>query len=155
MTVRRPIGPTIRAAFRLSAGDRRSLESFRRTGERSARQLTRAHVLAALDDGLPDALIATVLGLNRSTVWRIEAACRRSGVAAVLSDAARSGRPIRFPPEAADWVRRRFDRCVRAGLPAPSIRQLQQAVREEFGLDSISRETVRRWLRAGRASRGR
>jgi len=152
MAPRRTTLPTIRAPFRLSAGDRRAVESVRRTGDRSARQVTRAHVLAALDDGVPDALIAAVLGLNRSTVWRIEATCRLSGIGVVLSEASRSGRPSRFPPEAADWVRRRFERFARTGQP-PSIGQLQQAVRDEFGLDAISRETVRRWLRADRVSR--
>jgi hypothetical protein len=39
-----------------------------------AREVNRAHILAALERKIPESLIMHVLGVGRSTVWRTRAA---------------------------------------------------------------------------------
>jgi hypothetical protein len=50
-----------------------------------AREVNRAHVLMALDQGVPEAAL-----------WRTRAACRQGGLAFALHDEPRSGRPRKY-----------------------------------------------------------
>jgi len=131
--------------LRLTREERRFVDSFRSTGRRAARQVTRAHALAALDDGVSVAAIAAVLGVDRTTLWRLRSVVQAYGVGAVLAGRSTPGRPPTFPPEVVQWVCRRGRRLARAGTPA-SLAQLRDAAQRHWGLESLSRETVRRWL---------
>jgi transposase len=78
--------------------DRVLLERIVRDGRNQQRIVRRARILLAMQD--QEALVeevAYVLGVARSTVWRV---CRRYEERGLesLCDAARCGRPRPFPP---------------------------------------------------------
>jgi hypothetical protein len=53
----------------LTDEDRQLIESYRAKGLHSAREVNRAHILAALDRGIPESQIMAVLGIGRTAIW--------------------------------------------------------------------------------------
>jgi hypothetical protein len=58
--------------LQLSTADRVVLDGFRKKGVHPAREVNRAHLLMALDDGVAEATICQILGLGRTAVWRTQ-----------------------------------------------------------------------------------
>jgi len=84
----------------LSEEDRAVISSIRTKGLHQTREVNRAHVLASLDQGVPEAQIMAVLGIGRTAVWRTRAAYLQGGVDLALFDVARSGRPPQYDTDA-------------------------------------------------------
>ena len=66
--------------IRLTAGDRRFLHGFRSKGQHLAREVTRAHILLALEEEVPTVHIQEVLGVSRMVIWRTQSAYREKGL---------------------------------------------------------------------------
>ena len=137
-----------RIPIKLSAAQRRAVQGFRSGGLHLAREVTRAHVLAALDQGLDDEQIAAVLGISRAVIWRTRSAYQEKGLDYALHDVARSGAPRVYATDEEAVV------AALACSPAPAGRKrwtmslLTAAARKQNPkLKSVSRETVRRWLK--------
>ena len=79
----------------LSKQDRRAVQAFRSKGAHMAREFNRAHILAALDAGVPESQIMEVLGVGRTAIWRTRTAYLEGGLALALHDLARPGQPKR------------------------------------------------------------
>ena len=121
---------------------------LRSRGEHLAREVNRAHILAALDAGLSDTQIAAVLGVSRMVIWRTRSAFQEKGLDYALHDIARSGAPMSYTTADEAAI------TALACSPAPpgrkrwTVELLTQAAREQTPkLDKLSRETVRRWLK--------
>lgn len=139
--------PRVRAELRLSPSDRRAVESVRGSGMHLAREVNRAHILAALDRGVPDAHICAVLGVERTAVWRTRSAYREHGVEYALSDAPRPGKPRAYgAPEEAELTALACS-LPPAGAQRWTVRRLTEEVRKRPGLSHVSRETVRKLLK--------
>src|SRR5260370_8907465 len=82
--------------IRLATGDRRFLESFRIKGQHLAREVTRAHILSALDAKVPAAQIEQVLGVSRMVIWRTQSAYREKGLDYALYDDPRPVQPAKY-----------------------------------------------------------
>ena len=82
--------------LRLSKKDRQLIASFRAKGLHLAREVNRAHILAALDRGLSEAQIMDVLGVGRTVIWRTRAAYLQGGLEFALHDEARPGKPRQY-----------------------------------------------------------
>ena len=54
--------------LRLSNRDRQALGQYRSKGLRHAREVNRAHILAALDEKVPEEMICRVLEIGRAHV---------------------------------------------------------------------------------------
>src|SRR6266705_1815050 len=80
----------------LVPADRRVLEGFRSKGQRSAREVTRAHILLALEAQVPTVQIQQVLGVSRMVIWRTQSAYREKGLDYALYDASRPGQPTKY-----------------------------------------------------------
>ena len=137
-----------RIPIELSAAQRREVQRFRSAGMHLAREVTRAHVLAALGKGLDDAQIAAVLGVSRAVIWRTRSAFQEKGLEYALHDVARSGAPRVYATDEEAVV------AALAFSPAPAGRKrwtvglLTAAARKQNPkLKTVSRETVRRWLK--------
>ena len=95
-----------------------------------------------------------VLGIGRTALWRTRAAYLQGGIDLAVFDVARSGRPRQYDTDAEARV------TALACSPAPEGRQrwtmveLERAARQEPGLDTVSRETVRRMLKKTTSSPG-
>jgi len=140
--------------IRLLSGDKRFLEGFRSTGQHSARETTRAHILLALEAGVPTVQIQNVLGVSRMVIWRTQSAYQEKGLDYALYDAARPGQPAKYgtnqeaevvalacsqPPEgAARWTIRLLTiaaghRPKLAGVNRESIRQILKKTSVNLG----------------------
>lgn len=136
-----------RIAIQLTAEERQSLNAFRSKGWHPARELNRAHILAALDQGVEDEHIARVLGVSRVAIWRTRSAFQDQGLEYALRDVARPGAPRKYQ------ALQQAEVVALACTPAPAgqkrwtVTTLTAAARQRPQLGTVSRETIRRWLK--------
>lgn len=136
-----------RIELHLTEPERERLAVFRATGRHSARELNRAHILAALDQHLPQTLIRQVLGVDRTAVWRTAKAYQEGGLDYALHDLARSGKPRQYQTDQEAEVVALACSQPPAGAKRWTIRLLVQAARRRPNLQQVSRETIRRFLK--------
>ena len=133
--------------LQLSEEDRLVVDEIRGKGVHSSREVNRAHVLSALDRGIPQAQIMDVLGMGRTAVWRTRAAYLQGGVELAVFDVARSGRPRQYDTDDEARVIALACSAPPAGRQRWTMVELERAARQEPGMGSVSRETVRRMLK--------
>jgi transposase len=138
----------------LSEGDRLVVDEIRSKGVHRAREVNRAHVLSCLDRGIPEAQILAVLGLGRTALWRTRSAYLQGGVELAVFDVARSGRPRQYDTDAEARVTALACSAPPQGRQRWTMVELERAARQEPGLASVSRETVRRMLKKTNSSPG-
>jgi transposase len=140
--------------LKLSPQDRATVEAVRGKGVHHSREVNRAHVLACLDEGIPEAQIQAVLGIGRTALWRTRAAYVQGGLDLALWDVARPGRPRQYDTD----VEAQVTALACSGPPEGRARwtlvELERAARRETGRPDLSRETVRRMLKKTTSSPG-
>ena len=140
--------------LKLSEEDRSVIEGIRSKGLHSAREVNRAHVLSCLDRGIPESQIMAVLGIGRTAVWRTRAAYLQGGLELAVFDVERSGRPRQYNTDAGARVIALACSTPPKGRQRWTMVELEQAARQEPGMESVSRETVRRMLKKTISSPG-
>ena len=140
--------------LRLSDEDRALIESYRAKGLRHAREVNRAHVLSALDRGIPESQIMAVLGVGRTAIWRTRAAYRQGGAEYALRDVARPGKPCQYGADVEARISALAGSAPPAGATRWTLELLEQAARKVPDVGPISRETIRRLLKKTASSRG-
>ena len=140
--------------LKLSEEDRSIIEGIRSKGLHQAREVNRAHVLSCLDRGIPEAQIMAVLGIGRTAVWRARAAYLQGGVDLAVFDVERSGRPRQYDTDAEARVIALACSTPPKGHQRWTMVELERAARQEPGMQSVSRETVRRMLKKTISSPG-
>lgn len=88
-----------------------------------------------------------VLGIGRTVVWRTRAAYLQGGLELAVFDVERSGRPRQYDTNAEARVTALACSTPPAGRQRWTIVELERAARQEPGMGSVSRETVRRMLK--------
>lgn len=138
----------------LNEEDLSVIEGIRGKGLHQAREVNRAHVLSCLNRGIPQAQIMAVLGIGRTAVWRTRAAYLQGGLELAVFDVERSGRPRQYDTNAEARVTALACSAPPAGRQRWTIVELERAARQESGMGSVSRETVRRMLKKTISSPG-
>ena len=138
----------------LSNKDRRVLDECRSKGLRHAREVNRAHILAALDERVPEALICQVLGVGRTAIWRTRAAYLEGGLDHALRDVQRPGAPRKYETDAEAELTALACSKPPAGAKRWTLVLLKQQSRGRPGMHDISRETIRRLLKKTASSPG-
>jgi len=138
----------------LKEPDRVALSQFRSKGVHPARGVNRAHVLIALDEGVPEATICQVLGLGRTAVWRTRAAYLQGGVEHALHDEPRSGQPRKYQTDQEAEVVSLACSAPPGGRKRWTVRLLTAAAQERPGLASVNRESIRQILKKTNVNRG-
>jgi Homeodomain-like domain len=138
----------------LTDEDRSTIDEIRSKGVHQAREINRAHVLSCLDRGIPETQIMAVLGIGRTALWRTRSAHVQGGVDLAVFDVARSGRPCQYDTDAEARVTALACSTPPKGRQRWTIMELERAARQEPGLGSVSRETIRRMLKKTISSRG-
>lgn len=136
-----------RIEIHLSETERQSLQEIRTKGRHPARKLTRAHLLAASDQGTPDRQICHVLGVSRMALWRTRSAYQEKGLASALEEAPRSGAPRRYQAAQHAEVVALACSAAPAGRKRWTLQLLTEAARERPQLQKVSVETVRQCLK--------
>lgn len=138
----------------LTDEDRELIESYRTKGLHQAREVYRAHILSALDRGVPEAQIMAVLGVGRTVIWRTRAAYLEGGAEYALHDVARPGKPPRYGTDVEVHISALACSEPPAGARRWTIALLEKAAHAHPGVGPISRETIRRLLKKTASSRG-
>ena len=137
----------------LTDEDRELIESYRAKGLHHAREVNRAHVLSALDRGIPEAQIMAVLGVGRTVIWRTRVAYLEGGVEYAVQDVERPGKPRKYDTDVEAQVAALACSEPPAGAQRWTLALLEQAAQVQAGVGPISRETVRRLLKKTGSSR--
>jgi transposase len=95
-----------------------------------------------------------VLGIGRTAVWRTRAAYLQGGVELAVFDVARSGRPRQYDTNAEAQVTALACSAPPEGRQRWTMVELERAARQEPGMSTVSRETVRRMLKKTISSPG-
>jgi len=146
--------PAKRYIVTLTPDERMHLEAVTRSGERSARAITRARILLLADQaergpGWGDRRVAEALGCGHRTVERIRERFVTDGLAAALTHKAQS-RPRREPVlDGAAEARLIALACSATpdGRRAWTLRMLADKLVELNVVESVSHETVRQTLK--------
>lgn len=138
----------------LADEDRELIESYRASGLHHAREVNRAHILSALDRGLPEVQIMAVLGIGRTAIWRTRTAYLQGGAERALHDLPRPGKPRRYGTDVEARISALACSDPPAGAKRWTIELLEQAAHAQAQIGPISRETVRRLLKKTASSRG-
>ena len=138
----------------LTDEDRLVVEGIRSKGLHQTREVNRAHVLCCLDRGIPEAQIMEVLGIGRTALWRTRSAYLQGGVDLAVFDVARPGRPPQYDTDAEARVTALAYSAPPEGRQRWTLVELERAARQESGLATVSRETVRRMLKKTTSSPG-
>jgi transposase len=136
-----------RIVVQLSNEDRQVIDPLRSKGIHPVREVNRAHILAALDQGIPDRQISAVLGVSRKVVWRTRSAYQERGVHYALEDSPRAGAPRKYGGSAEAEVAALASSRAPSGAKRWTIKLLVQEVRKRPGLAQINRESVRQFLK--------
>lgn len=132
---------------KLTSADKRFLETFRSKGQHSARESTRAHILLALEAGVPRVQIQKVLGVSRMVIWRTQSAYEEKGLDYALHDAARPGQPVRYGTDQEAEVVALACSQPPEGAARWTIRLLTIAAGHRPKLAGVNRETIRQILK--------
>jgi len=136
----------------LTNKDRQLIESFRSKGLCNAREVNRAHILAALDKGIPESQIMEVLGVGRTRIWRTRTAYLERGLEYALHDEARPGKPCQYDTDVEAQIAALACSSPPAGAKRWTLDLLERAA--QAGIGPISRETIRRLLKKTASNRG-
>jgi len=140
--------------LQLTNEDRRLIEAYRAKGMHPAREVNRAHILAALDRDIPESQIMAVLGVGRTAIWRTRGTYLEGGLEYALHDVARPGKPPRYSTDVEAQVSALACSAPAAGAKRWTLELLEQAARAQEGVGPISRETIRRLLKKTASNRG-
>lgn len=138
----------------LTRKDREALEAFRTKGSHMAREVNRAHILAALDRKVPESQIIAVLGVGRTAIWRTRAAYLQGGLEFALQDAPRPGKPKLYQTNDEAQVAALACSAAPEGAKRWTVALLTEAARAHPRMAGISRESVRRFLKKTASSPG-
>jgi transposase len=138
----------------LTDEDRQLLDSYRAKGLHQAREVNRAHILAALDRDIPESQIMAILGIGRTAIWRTRNAYLEGGLEYALHDMARTGSPRRYDTDVEAQVSALACSEPPTGAKRWTLELLEQAAQAQEGVGPISRETIRRLLKKTASSRG-
>ena len=133
---------------------RELIESYRAKGLHHAREVNRAHILSALDRGIPEAQIMAVLGVGRTAIWRTRSACLEGGAEYALCDVVRPGKPRQYATDVEAQITALACSEPPAGAKRWTLKLLEQAAQGQADLGPISRETIRRLLKKTASSHG-
>jgi len=138
----------------LTDEDRELIEWYRAKGLHHAREVNRAHILSALDRGIPEVQIMAVLGVGRTAIWRTRGAYLEGGAEYALCDVPRPGKPRRYATDVEAKITALACSEPPAGAKRWTLELLEHAARGQADIGPISRETIRRLLKKTVSSHG-
>lgn len=130
------------------------LSAFVKKGRKSARELTRAHILLLVNGGRTETEIKDTLGISRATVSNIKKRYREEGLESALKEKPRSGQPKKYTERhEAEII---AQACTKSpdGRKRWSLTLLTEEMRKKEGFETINRESIRLILKKAKQNRG-
>ena len=138
----------------LTDTERSYLINFTKKGKRLSKEIERAYILLALDKGKRVKNIEDFYNVSRVTIWRVKKKYKKYGVERAIKDDMRAGQPEKYKEkENAEVVAMA---CTKApdGRIRWTLDLLTKALKQQQGLESINRETIRLILKKTNVSLG-
>ena len=130
------------------------LSVFVKKGRKSARELTRAHVLLLVNRGRTEMEIKDTMGISRATVSNIKKRYREKGLQSALKEKPRSGQPPKYTNRhEAEII---AQACTKSpdGSKRWSLTLLTEELRKKEGFETINRESIRLILKKAKQNHG-
>ena len=130
------------------------LSVFVKKGRKSARELTRAHVLLLVNMGRTEMEIKDTMGISRATVSNIKKRYREKGLQSALKEKPRSGQPPKYTKRhEAEII---AQACTKSpdGRKRWSLTLLTEELRKKEGFETINRESIRLILKKAKQNHG-
>jgi len=140
--------------IRLTEKEVEYLSAFVNKGRKSARELTRAHVLLLVSGGRTEMEIKDTLGISRATVSNIKRRYREEGLQSALRDKTRPGQPKKYTERhEAEII---AQACTKSpdGSKRWSLTLLTEEMRKKEGFETINRESIRLILKKSEQNLG-
>jgi len=128
--------------------------AFVKKGRKSARELTRAHVLLLVRGGRTEMEIKDTLGISRATVSNIKRRYREEGLQSALRDKTRPGQPKKYTERhEAEII---AQACTKSpdGSKRWSLTLLTEEMRKKEGFETLNRESIRLILKKSEQNLG-
>ena len=119
------------------------LDAFVKKGRRSAREITRAHVLLLLNDGRTEMDVKDTLRISRATVSNIKKRYREEGLQRALVDKPRPGQPRKYTERHEAEIIAQACTKPPEGRARWSVRLITEEMKKQKGFETINRENVR------------
>jgi transposase len=139
---------------RLTADERARLEALTRKGTARARQLKRALILLAADEGEKDEMIAARVRVHLNTVVRIRHRFAEEGLEKALSERPRPGNPRKLAGRQEAYLIALACSDPPEGRDKWTMQLLANRLIELNVLEAISKDTVWRTLKRGTLNLG-
>jgi putative transposase len=140
--------------LKLKAKDREFLINLTKTGNRNSREFERAYILLALDKGKKHGEIEDFYNVSRITIWRVKNKYLKSGVKEAIKDEPRSGQPIKYNERENVEIIALACSKVPEGRARWTLRLLEKTLKQQKGMKTINRETIRLLLKKTNVSLG-
>jgi putative transposase len=140
--------------FKLQNKDREFLENLTKTGKRNSKEFERAYILLALDKGKRHEEIVDFYNVSRITIWRVKNKYKKVGAQGAIKDELHPGQPPKYKEkEKAEIVALA---CTKAptGRSRWTIGLLEKTLKQQEGMETINRETIRLTLKKMNVSLG-
>lgn len=140
--------------FKLKSKDREFLTNLTKTGKRNSKEFERAYILLALDKGKKHDEIEDFYNVSRITIWRVKNKYLEVGVMDAIKDEPRPGQPQKYKDkERAEIIALACSKAPN-GRSRWTIRLLEKSLKEQKGMETINRESIRLLLKKTNVSLG-
>ena len=140
--------------IKLTEKEMEYLGAFVKKGRKSARELTRAHVLLLVNRGRTEIEIKDALGISRATVSNIKKRYRKEGLQSALTDKPRSGQPPKYTERHEAEIIAQACTKPPDGRKRRSLTLLTEELRKKEGFETINRESIRLILKKAKQNHG-
>jgi transposase len=130
------------------------LHDFLKKGRKSARELTRAHILLFTHEGKTEMEIKDTLRISRATVSNTKRRYREEGLQNALTEKPRSGQPKKYTNKQETEIIAMACTDPPKGRKRWTIRLLTERMKRRKGFETINRETIRLTLKKAKLSLG-
>ena len=130
------------------------LHNFLKKGRKSARELTRAHILLFTHEGKTEMEIKDTLRISRATVSNTKKRYREEGLKNALTEKPRSGQPKKYTNKQEAEIIAMACTNSPKGRKRWTIRLLTKRMKRRNGFETINRETVRLILKKAKLNLG-
>ena len=127
----------------LTENEVKYLSAFVKKGRKSARELTRAHVLLLINREKTEMEIKEILGISRATVSNIRKRYHKEGLQNSLTDKPRTGQPRKYSERHEPEIIAQACSKPPDGHKRWSLTLLTEEMRKKPGFETINRESIR------------
>ncbi|RZB29143.1 MAG: hypothetical protein AEth_01475 [Candidatus Argoarchaeum ethanivorans] len=130
------------------------LNDFVKMGRKSARELTRAHILLLVNDGKKEMEIKDTLQISRATVSNTKKKYREESLQNALAEKPRSGQPKKYTEKHAAEVIAQACTESPDGRKRWTLTLLTEEMRKKDGFETINKESIRLILKKAKLNLG-